>query len=136
MFLLLVLATTLATLLGWVYQRSVAVAVVEAPHTQLPCVSYAPYRRAGDTPFNPTHQVTEANIEADLRLLKPYTGCVRTYGASRGLESVPSVARKLGMQVYLGAWIGRDAEENQTELATAILLSQQFPGRGAAAGGW
>lgn len=126
-WLLLALATLLASLLGWVYQRSVPVAMVEAHNAQLPCVSYAPYRRAGDTPFDPNHRVTEANIEADLRLLKPFTRCVRTYGASRGLEMVPSVARKLGMQVYLGAWMGRDAAENQAELAKAILLSQQFP---------
>ena len=126
-WLLLVLGTALAVLLGWTHHRSVPVAVVEASQARLPCVSYAPYRRPGETPFDPTHRVTEAHIEADLRLLKPFTGCVRTYGASRGLEAVPLVARKLGMQVYLGAWIGRNSDENQAELASAILLSQQFP---------
>lgn len=125
--LLLVFTSALASLLGWACHRSMPVAVVDAPQAQLPCVSYAPYRRPGETPFDPRHRVAEADIETDLRLLKPFTRCVRTYGVSRGLEAVPAVARKLGMQVYLGAWIGRDTDENQAELTRAILLSQQFP---------
>ncbi|MBU6271498.1 MAG: glucan 1,3-beta-glucosidase [Betaproteobacteria bacterium] len=93
--------------------------------TRLPCVSYAPFRRPGHTPFDPDLRVSPAQIEADLRLLATVTGCVRTYGVSQGLEAVPAIARRLGLRVLLGAWIGSNPVDDDRELGHAIALARE-----------
>jgi glucan 1,3-beta-glucosidase len=51
---------------------------------------------------------------------------VRTYAVHQGLEAVPEVARRLGMRVKLGAWIGRDAEANAAEIERAVRLTREY----------
>ena len=92
----------------------------------LPCVSYAPFRRPGSTPLVPTGAVTAAQIEHDLALLKPLTNCVRTYGVAQGLDAVPSIARKLGMRVRQGVWLGRDDAANRLEIERALALADSY----------
>ena len=65
-------------------------------------------------------------IEADLRLLRAVTGCVRTYGLDHGLDAVPAIARRLGLRVVLGAWIGRDAAANEAQLRRALDLAHEY----------
>jgi exo-beta-1,3-glucanase (GH17 family) len=91
-------------------------------------VSYAPFRHPGVNPFNPQAQVSPAQIETDLQLLKARTACVRTYGLSQGLDAVPAVAARLGMRVKLGVWLSRDTVQNQVEVDRGIALARQFPG--------
>jgi glucan 1,3-beta-glucosidase len=98
----------------------------EVAGAQIPCVSYAPFRRAGETPFDPNLRIAPQAIEADLRLLKAVTGCVRTYGLDHGLDAVPAIARKLGLRVVLGAWIGRDAAANEIQLRRALDLAREY----------
>jgi glucan 1,3-beta-glucosidase len=69
--------------------------------------------------------VTREEIRRDLELLAGRTGCVRTYTVSEGFDEVPAVARELGLQVILGAWIGRDAAHNEKEVARVIDVANQ-----------
>lgn len=94
---------------------------------QIACVSYAPYRLPGESPFEPNHQVDEARIAEDLKILSALTRCVRTYSTQRGLQAVPKVARELGMSVYLGVWIGRNDADNRQEITTGIELANAYP---------
>jgi exo-beta-1,3-glucanase (GH17 family) len=91
---------------------------------QTQCVSYAPFRRQGASPFLANFKVSKSDIEEDLRLVKKVSSCVRTYGISGGLDQVPQVARELGMKVRLGAWISKDTIDNQRELDQAIALTK------------
>jgi glucan 1,3-beta-glucosidase len=109
---LLLLGLVLALTLAWAALQGRPAALPEVSGAQIPCVSYAPFRRPGDTPFDPALRIAPQAIEADLRLLKAVTGCVRIYGLDHGLDAVPAIARKLGLRVVLGAWIGRDAAAN------------------------
>jgi glucan 1,3-beta-glucosidase len=118
------LAAAAALWHGW--RMGVPVPIAEPGAERLECVSYAPFRRPGETPFDPTARVDEVRIEADLRLLSSRTGCVRTYSVQQGLDAVPRVARRLGMQVLLGAWIGRDRRENEDELAAVVGLAREY----------
>jgi exo-beta-1,3-glucanase (GH17 family)/cellulose synthase/poly-beta-1,6-N-acetylglucosamine synthase-like glycosyltransferase len=125
------LALALLTVLGAaglaaLLARLQPVPLPEAAGARLPCVSYAPFRRDGHDPFDPTLHVDPQSIEADLRLLAGVTGCVRTYGVDRGLEAVPAIARKLGLRVVLGAWVGRDAAANEAQLARALKLAREY----------
>ena len=123
---LLALAIGALLVLAWWLDRGRTTAVPEAPHARLECLSYAPYRRPGETPFDPGLRVSPQRIEQDLRILRTRTGCVRTYAVHQGLEAVPAVARSLGMRVKLGAWIGRDVVANEAELRRALALAREY----------
>ena len=123
---LFLLSLVLALILAWAVLQGRPAALPEVAAAQLPCVSYAPFRRAGDTPFDPALRIGPQAIEADLRLLKAVTGCVRTYGLDHGLDAVPAIARKLGLRVVLGAWIGRDAAANEIQLRRALDLAREY----------
>ena len=119
-----VFAATLAALShGW--RMGVPQPIAEPGAERLECVSYAPFRRPGETPFDAAAFVDEARIETDLRLIAARSGCVRTYSVSQGLDAVPRVAQRLGMTVLLGAWIGRDRRANEAELAAAIGVARE-----------
>lgn len=121
----LLLALAVLALLDWAAARAQPVAVGGLGESKLPCVSYAPFRREGHTPFNAALIVSPAQIEADLRLLRELTGCVRTYGIDHGLDQVPAIARRLGLRVVLGAWIGSDAAANAAQLDRALELAHE-----------
>lgn len=120
------LALGLLILLLWSFSQGRPVALPEAAELRLPCVSYAPFRRPGHSPFDPALNVEAAMIEADLRLLSQVTGCIRTYGLDHGLDAVPAIARKLGLRVVLGAWIDGNAVTNQAQLDQALGLSRDY----------
>jgi len=120
---LALLAGTLAVLLAWAHGRTRPVDLPDAGGARLPCVSYAPFRRGGDSPFDPALRVAPDRIVADLRLLASRTRCVRTYGLDHGIDAVPGIARELGLRVILGAWIGRDPVANEIQLARALELA-------------
>jgi glucan 1,3-beta-glucosidase len=114
--------------LGWAPAAATASrAVAQAPRT-FPCLSYAPFRRPGHSPFDPHLQLTREQIHEDLLILKPLTDCIRLYGVSHGQDQVPEVASGLGMQVVLGAWISRDLPASRQELQTVLRLAHQHPG--------
>jgi glucan 1,3-beta-glucosidase len=124
-----VLALLLALALAGVATLLAALRPLALPEVagapRLPCVSYAPFRREGHSPFDAALRVAPQDIEADLRLLAGITGCVRTYGLDHGLEAVPGIARRLGLRVMLGAWIGRDAVANDDQLTRALQLARE-----------
>lgn len=113
---------------AWLAQRGVPYPLAEPAVQTLPCVSYAPFRRPGASPFNASAVIAPAQIEEDLKLLHSRTRCVRTYGLANGLDAVPRLAARLGMTVRLGAWLGRDHRANQAELEQAIGLARAYPG--------
>ena len=100
--------------------------MADATVAALPCVSYAPFHRIGSTPLEPHGAVSAEQIEEDLARLKPLTNCIRTYGVAQGLDAVPAVARKLGMRVRQGAWLGRDETANRIEIDRAVTLAQDY----------
>lgn len=116
----------IAVLCGWWLQGHPQ-DVGEAASDKLQCLSYAPFRKAGETPLREEAMVSEARLREDLGILAARTDCVRTYSVIQGLDAVPRVARSLGMQVLLGAWIGRERDKNEIELAEAIRLANEYP---------
>ena len=97
------------------------------PETKLDCVSYAPFRN-GQTPWNSTIVISEAQIAEDLVELAKVSRCIRTYSIENGLDKVPELASKVGLQVILGVWLGRDRLKNAELIHTATLLAGKYPG--------
>jgi exo-beta-1,3-glucanase (GH17 family) len=125
-FALLALACAMLPMLAFWWWQGRPVAVVDAPGARVPCVSFAPYE-GGQTPFDESLVIPPAQIERDLRRLSELTDCVRTYAVDQGLDQVPAIAERLGLKVMLGAWIGREREKNERELARVIDLARTFP---------
>lgn len=116
-------AAALAAIAHWAW-LGVAVPIGEPGAERIECLSYAPFRRPGESPFDPAAFVDASRIEADLRVLSARSACVRIYSVAQGLDAVPAVARKLGMTVLLGAWLGRDRRDNEAELSRAIGVAR------------
>lgn len=111
---------------AWYWIRlGIPVELAAAPGGRISCVSYAPYRMAGESPFTVGYRVTAERIDEDLEALSRRFDCVRTYSVGQGLDQVPAVARRYGMKVLLGAWLSRDPVENAEELALAIQVANR-----------
>jgi len=117
--------------LGFIVARQLQSATMHdlqlAAGERLKCVSYAPYRLPGQTPFDESLVIDRAQIAADLAALAPMTECVRVYSIDQGLDQVPALAREAGLKVLLGAWIGADRKRNAAELDRAIALANAYP---------
>ncbi|MCM2312437.1 MAG: hypothetical protein NDI84_13640 [Steroidobacteraceae bacterium] len=112
--------TALALLWSW-WRDAQPVPVADGPATRLQCISYAP----SGGQYVPLRPVTREEIRRDLAVLAQRTGCVRTYTVSDGFDHVPAVAGELGLEVILGAWIGREADHNEREVALAIDVARR-----------
>ena len=126
--LLLTHLVLLAGLLAWVAWQTQPVEMHDlhlSDGEKLKCVSYAPYHRPGQTPFDESLRIPQEQIAADLAALAKITDCVRLYSVDQGLEQVPAVAREVGIKVLLGAWVGHDREKNALELDRAIGLANE-----------
>jgi exo-beta-1,3-glucanase (GH17 family) len=76
--------------------------------------AFAPMRADSD-PSQDIYPTVE-EIDEDLALLRDTVHAVRTYTVKDTLAEVPALARKHGLNVMVGAWIGPDLEANDLEL--------------------
>ena len=118
-----VLLATVCAVAFW-FARGRAVALPEAPQL-LPCASYAPFHRPGQTPFDRNLVISREQIDDDLARIATRFRCVRTYSVSQGLAEVPHLAREHGLRVLLGIWIGRTPADNLIEIKRAIAVAKQ-----------
>src|ERR1700734_1536918 len=89
---------------------------------QLASVSYSPFVNS-DHPDSGTRPTAE-QIRADLKAIAPYTRAIRTYSSTEGAELVPPIAAEFGLKVTVGAWIDKNTERNDREIAAAIELAR------------
>lgn len=114
----------------WLWQQNQPQALPEpnlAADSKLQCVSYSPYYKNGQTPLNINTRITPQQIDHDLANLSKQFACVRIYSVGQGLDYVPEAASKLGMKVYVGAWIGWVKKLNEKELKLAIEVTNKHP---------
>ncbi len=93
---------------------------------KLPCVSYAPFRD-GQSPLDRSTIIPEQQIDEDLAQLSKVTACVRTYSVELGLDKVAPLARKHGLKVLQGIWLGSDQAKNKQEIDAGIALARAYP---------
>src|SRR5450830_863214 len=123
-------AIVLILLSVWLWQQNQPVSLIQPTMPadgKLQCVSYSPYYGKDQTPFIVSTHISKIQIDADLKVLSERFNCVRIYSVSQGLDYVPEAAAKLGLHVYLGAWIGRLAIDNEKELSLAIKVANEYP---------
>lgn len=98
---------------------------VDVPSGKLTSLSFAPFREG----FSPLEEVFPLNehIEEDMRLLADKTYSIRTYASTGGLEPTPEVARKYGLSMIQGAWLGYGYLDNKKEIAALIKSANANP---------
>ena len=95
------------------------------PAAKLECVSYAPFRD-GQSPLVKSTKIPPEQIAQDFAQLAKISKCVRTYSIQNGLDQAPELARKAGLKLMLGIWLGSDRVDNLVEIATAVRLTKDF----------
>src|SRR5271165_1265561 len=81
--------------------------------------------------YSPSHAFTEKDhewtspeqIDRDMTQIAQLTAHVRTYTVSNGLDRLPEIARRHGLTVSLGIWIGSDLDANDKEIDTGIRVA-------------
>jgi glucan 1,3-beta-glucosidase len=124
----LFLLVAAAIVVGW-WWLGLPVAMPASPlgaGEKLPCASYTPFRTMASFGEG-TPPATAATIDGDLAVLSRVTSCVRTYSTDLGVEQVPAIARRYGMTVLLGIWLGREQDKNRAEIDKAVALARSYP---------
>ncbi len=60
-----------------------------------------------------------------MRFLRNITNCIRTYGSTNTLASIPSLAKQSGLRVYQGVFLSKDPEVNEAEINSVANLAKQ-----------
>ena len=87
--------------------------------------AFSPYR-AGQNPAANQYP-TDAEIDADLKLLSGKTYAIRTYSVDGTLSDIPRLAAKYHINVALGAWIDKDQKYDAAQVARAIAIAKSNP---------
>lgn len=72
----------------------------------------------------PGDELSPEQVERRLKIMQPYSQWVRSFSCTEGNEHIPIIAKKLGMQTLVGAWLGDDDEKNQIEIEELIKLAK------------
>ena len=89
----------------------------------LDSVSFSPINPNRDAEHDSTD---EAQITSDLAAIAPYTHTIRTYSVTKGLELVPALASRYGLNVNIGVWLSDREDQNEKEIETAIDLAKRY----------
>lgn len=121
------LALLIAAAISWIVwdlgNRPVAVPLsFDEP---FPSVSFAPYRW-GESPISHDYPTPE-EIDSDLASLKGVTKGIRTYTSLEGMDVVPQLAAKYGLEVTHSAWLGPKKDRNDQDVAALIASANAHP---------
>jgi glucan 1,3-beta-glucosidase len=69
--------------------------------------------------------LTIEQIRSRMAVIAHYTKWVRSFSCIEGNELVPKVAREFGIKTLVGAWLGKDKDLNEKEIAGLIQLAKE-----------
>lgn len=73
----------------------------------------------------PGDVITEEQVRRRMKIIQPYTEWVRSFSSTDGNEFVPLIAKEFGLKTLVGAWLGKDKEVNEREIAGLIELAKE-----------
>lgn len=86
------------------------------------CLNFGPYEK-GQSPKDGIILSPE-QLTKRLETIREYASWIRTYGTTNGLGAIPGIAKKMGMKVAAGCWLGRDKDANEIEIASLIAIGK------------
>ncbi|AMK76579.1 MULTISPECIES: exo-beta-1,3-glucanase [Methylomonas] len=108
----------------WLHNRPQD-AGTDVPSGKLMSLSFAPFRE-GFSPLEEKFPLAE-HIDEDLRLLADKTESIRTYSSLGGQQPTPDLARKHGLKMIQGAWLGYGYKDNTSEVNALIKSANENP---------
>jgi len=72
----------------------------------------------------PGSHVTAEQIEARMKVIKPYVKWVRSFSCTEGNEIIPRIAHQYSIKTLVGAWLGSDHKKNEEEIESVIKVAQ------------
>lgn len=69
--------------------------------------------------------ISEEQVRRRMAIIKPYTQWVRSFSCTEGNEFIPKIAKEMGLKTLVGAWLGKDDEVNQREVAGLVQLAKE-----------
>ncbi|MCQ8105310.1 glycosyl hydrolase family 17 protein [Methylomonas sp. SURF-2] len=97
----------------------------DVPAGKLRSLSFAPYH-AGFSPITQNFPLPE-HVEQDVRAVADKTRNIRTYSVRGGMQPTPEFARRYGVDMMMGAWLGDGHAENKIEIQALIAAANQNP---------
>lgn len=97
----------------------------DVPAGKLTSLSFAPFRE-GFSPLEKIYPLPE-HVEEDLKLLADKTYSIRTYSSIGGLQPTPELARKYGLNMIQGGWLGDELANNEKEMKALIDSANANP---------
>ncbi|HSL88199.1 MAG TPA: glycosyl hydrolase family 17 protein [Ignavibacteriaceae bacterium] len=73
---------------------------------------------------SPGSIISEEQIEARMKIIKPYVKWVRSFSCVDGNEHIPRIAHKHDIKTLVGAWLGNDKEKNEKEIESIIKVAK------------
>ncbi len=73
---------------------------------------------------SPGDDISMEQVEQRINILKPYVSAIRSFSCIEGNEFVPMVAKKHGLKTLVGAWLGKDKDDNEREIEGLIALAK------------
>ncbi|MBP1682767.1 MAG: glycosyl hydrolase [Ignavibacteriaceae bacterium] len=74
---------------------------------------------------SPGSIISEEQIEARMKIIKPYVKWVRSFSCVDGNEHIPKIAHKHGIKTLVGAWLGDDRQKNEKEIEGIIKVAKE-----------
>lgn len=98
---------------------------MDVPDGKLNSLSFAPFRE-GQSPLLLQFPTPE-QIDEDLQLMADKTHTIRTYSSTEGMKVIPELARKHGLKMIQGAWIGYLDADARLEIEALVEAANKYP---------
>jgi len=69
--------------------------------------------------------IPRKQIERRMKILSEHSNWIRTFSCTEGNELIPEIAKEMGMNTLVGAWIGSDKEKNEIEIQNLIKVAKK-----------
>lgn len=124
-FSIALIVALITVILGWAINRPQD-AGPDVPQGKLNSLSFAPFWE-GQGPMDEVFP-SVAQIDSDLRLMSEKTHSIRTYASAEGtMPEIPGLARKYGLNMIQGAWLGAIKKGNKSEVEELIRSANANP---------
>lgn len=115
----------LVTIAVWYWPNRPQAGNVTMPDARFNSVSYAPFRD-GQSPLTKTFP-TGAEVAQDLKLIAKHADGIRTYASLEGNYDIGALAKRAGLKVWAGIWLGSNPGNNAREMAAGIAEANAHP---------
>jgi exo-beta-1,3-glucanase (GH17 family) len=124
-FSIALIVVLVTAILGWSANQPQD-AGPDVPQGKLNSLSFAPFWE-GQGPMDEIFP-SVAQIDSDLRLMSEKTHSIRTYASAEGtMPEIPGLARKYGLNMIQGAWLGGIKKGNKLEVDELIRSANANP---------